>query len=82
MTSEQARNALIERLATCPEFAKSLQRPEITGVEDEEEVDEDDPMNEGAVLYDEIDSSKMIPSKKSERPNQPSGDPGREVVRG
>ena len=26
----------------------------------EEEVDEDDPMDEGAVLCDEIDSSKMI----------------------
>ena len=31
---------------------------ETTGVE--EEVDEDDPMDEGAVLCDEIDSSKMI----------------------
>ena len=30
---------------------------ETTGVE---EVDEDDPMDEGAVLCDEIDSSKMI----------------------
>ena len=37
----------------------SLQRPETTGVE-EEEVYEDDPMDEGTVLCDEIDSSKMI----------------------
>ena len=59
LTSKQARTALTERLAASPEFAKSLQRPETTGVE-EEEVDEDDPMDEGAVLCDEIDSSKMI----------------------
>ena len=62
LTSERARTTLKKRIAASPEFAKSLQRPETIGVEDEEEeeIDEDDPMDEGIVLYDGIDSSRMI----------------------
>jgi hypothetical protein len=30
------------------------------GIENEEEIDEDDPMDEGMILCDEIDSSRMI----------------------
>ena len=52
------RAALAERIAASPEFAKSLQRPETVGTEDNEELDEDDPM--GEVVYDGIDSSRMV----------------------
>ncbi len=58
MTSKRARDALAERIAASPEFAKGLQRPETMEVEDDDELDEDNPMDE--VIYDEIDSSKMI----------------------
>lgn len=58
MTSKRARDTLAERTAASPEFAKNLQRPEIMEAEDDEELDEDDPMDE--VTYDEIDSSRMI----------------------
>lgn len=60
LISEQARTALADRIEASSEFSKSLQRPETTGVEDEEESDEDDPMGEDVVLYDEIDSSRSI----------------------
>ena len=52
------RAALAERIAASPEFAKSLQRPVTVGTEDNEELEEDDSM--GEVMYDEIDSSRML----------------------
>ena len=58
LTSERARAALTDRISASTEFAKSLRRPETTGVEDSEELDEDDQGDE--VVYDEIDSSKLI----------------------
>ena len=60
LTSERAGTALKDQIAASPEFAKSLQRPETIGEEEEEEVDEDDPMDEDVVLYDGVDSSRII----------------------
>ena len=59
MTSEQAKTALANRIAASPEFERSLHRPEITEAEDEES-DEADSVDQNAVLYDEIDSSRTL----------------------
>jgi len=76
---------LAERVAASPEFAKTLQRPETIVAEDDEELDEDDPMDE--VTYDEIDSSKMIDEEVEalilQKPRQlPMGEPDAESDHG
>ena len=62
LISEGAKAALKERIATCPEFAKNLQRPETVEAEDGEEdggePGQDNPKD--VVIYDETDSSKTI----------------------
>ena len=60
MISEHARAALQDRIAASQEFAKTLQCPESTVAEDKEESHEDDSMGGDVVLYDEIDSSRII----------------------
>lgn len=58
MTSDRARTALAERIAASPVFAKSLQRPEAYREGEDEQPEEDEQVD--AVVYDEIDSSRMI----------------------
>ena len=57
LTSERTKTALAKQIADSSEFAASLQQPEIIGEEDNEESDGD---NTNAVVYNEIDSSRMI----------------------
>ena len=58
MTSERARTALKEQIAASPEFAKSLQWPDAPGEEEDGSVDEGSHVD--GVVYNEIDSLKMI----------------------
>jgi hypothetical protein len=58
LTGERAKAALKDRIATSPEFAKNLQRPDVAGVQEDEEFNDD--AQGDVVVHDGIDSSKMI----------------------
>jgi hypothetical protein len=58
LTGERAKAALKDQIAASPEFAKNLQQPDVAGVQEDEELN--DNAQGDVVVHDGIDSSKMI----------------------